>query len=822
MRDAFPSSAAGMRLPGSVCPIPRLISPWRHVTSLLLLLLFGGVSVAYWFITRPDRVRSQTIAYLEQITGARVQVQHAALTIFDGLRLEGVRIHVESPEAEDSTLLTAEKLQIRPNLAKLLRAKIEASSILALRPRLYLVENVDRGDWNWARLDRSGGSSAAPGEPYRIRTLPAIRVRDAQVRYGRIEQGKWTTTGTMSLEAHFTPLEGTEGYEFNLQSRGGTDRLGPLASGSVQLNPLRVRARMMNVSFDRDMRVMLPEQIRQWWRRHELSGKVHIPELTFSPGPAGRQNFRAEVALEKVRVLFRPEQIQSTDELWRRAALGEMFDLLSAGGANAGRWVSRARELIEPEPIQLEDAQGAFVFTEEGIELRNLIGKVEENAIRINGRVAGYSVGAPLDVRIESLPGADIHLPPEPRWINSLPPAARETYDHLRPRGAARFHVHLQRFSPGGKVEARGQIDIVEGGFTFDRFPYPVERATGRITFGPDGSGGRDTLELTNLTGFGVMEGPNARSPVTISGIISPLSPDAGVQIIIRGRNISSEPALMRAFPPATRRALRYLDAPGAGQWPRFTGDFVCTVHRPEGPRRSWTTEVDIDIHDGEGALVAFPYHLSEVQGRLRVRKDHVDIDGATMNRDGVTVVIDGRVAWDDDEQSSPGHPPQIRPFLRIKAQNAPIDANLLGALPATHREWLRRLGVAGRFDLEGTVGDAPHAGFAGDPTPFQFSIHLKDAALWPIDGTFAVDRIAGHLELEPQKLTLRSLHGRRGDAEIVAAGSIAWPNDQPRVDLSAKATDLRLDSALYQSLPEAAKAGWDAIRPEGTVDVSL
>src|SRR5690606_31188508 len=92
------------------------------------------------------------------------------------------------------------------------------------------------------------------------------------------------------------------------------------------------------------------------------------------------------------------------------------------------------RSLLEAEPIRLEQVTGTFIFTERGVEIRNLTGRVETNAFRISGQIDGYSPDAPARVRISSLQSENIYIPSAPRYVRSLPREVRELYDHLRPQ----------------------------------------------------------------------------------------------------------------------------------------------------------------------------------------------------------------------------------------------------------------------------------------------------------------------------------------------------------------------------------------------------
>ncbi|MGH7215589.1 MAG: hypothetical protein ACREIT_12560, partial [Tepidisphaeraceae bacterium] len=505
---------------------------------------------------------------------------------------------------------------------------------------------------------------------------------------------------------------------------------GPVISGQIMTETGQVSAMMRGFRFGRDIRTMLPAQVRQWWQDHQLAGQIDIPELTYTPGRDGRPaSFRVKTALAGVQLTVRPEQWRGDRENRRIESFTWLVGLLQhchgAGARYSPGPDGRRGDVLNPTvfdqfagmfesaPITLKDVSGAFVFTEDGIDVEDVAGRVETNSVQIKGRIDGYSPHAPAHVLIWS---SSIHIPGSPRYVRSLPQPVRELYDRLRPEGRCTFWLDLRRPEEGAKLDCRGEIDIVDGSFVFDRFPYPLRQATGRIVLTKDSETGLDLLRIENLRGLGLADGPNADSFVTVHGWIGPLTNEAGVTIKVAGDRVTSEPALRAAFPREVRQALRYLDAEGRGDYPQFSGSFVCDIVRPIGVSQPWTVDTDIILKDASGALVAFPYPLSGVTGKLQIREGYVDIVNAAMNRGDASLVIDGRVTWAQpdplrrhrrlrdpasesaadravttlpasDDGTSPAVP--LFPELKVTARNVPVDKDLLAALPADRRVWL-------------------------------------------------------------------------------------------------------------------------------------
>ncbi len=141
-----------------------------------------------------------------------------------------------------------------------------------------------------------------------------------------------------------------------------------------------------------------------------------------------------------------------------------------------------------------------------------------------------------------------------------------------------------------------GSIQIVDGRFVFNRFPYPLRNVSGRIDFtGPRASDeGRGAGRLSlNLRGNGIPTGPNRDTVLQIKTFgdgIGPIGTNiCGVNVRISGENVAAEDALRAAFPPDVRQALTTLDAHRTGKYPQFGGDFVTEVVRPVGANKRWS-----------------------------------------------------------------------------------------------------------------------------------------------------------------------------------------------------------------------------------------
>ncbi|MBC8105666.1 MAG: hypothetical protein H7Z14_03680 [Anaerolineae bacterium] len=837
---------------------PKLSRLRRAIMGLALLVLCLIIG-AYWYATDSNRVRGKAQDYLSRLIGGHVTIGEATLSIFQGLQLKDVCVYSDESANEDSLLFKARSFVLRVNGPALLEGRLEADQIVAIDPYVRLTEDLNTGGWNHERLRRPKSVPRTPGD--RPLQLPQVVLRNAIVEYGQVQAGQRRTRGTMAIEGQLTPSLEADVYLFKLQSRGASQGIGPSVDGKVEMSTGAVSASLMNFRLGADLEAMLPMQVRQWWKDHDIAGRVDVPDLTYQPASADGsrpQTFRAPIDFRSVNLTVKPQEWLSAEEISRNEWMRTAMQAMRGAGLDTSGFVTKLQQLVDPTPITLRQVTGRFVFTESAIDIENVTGFVESNGVKISGRIENYTnptlATTPKGIRVSSLDTDDIVIPASPRYINSMPQPVREIYDHLRPQGRCRFWVMLKRPDRDSRPEVEGEISVLDGQFTFDKFPYPIEGATGKLVFGTDPKTGAEQLEIREIRGRGPTGSANEKARVKIVGTVSPFGAESKVEITVTGDDIVSEPALFAAFPRETQKALTLFDAPGKGQFPIFRGGFKCEVLRPFGIDTEWQVTTHIRLDEAAGQLVAFPYPMSGVTGELTVTETSVKIGHATMKKNGATLSIDGQVSWTHEKgqkkdsrdstmaavdrtatsrmqppkvvDGEPDHVPALRPELHIVATNVPIDADLLSAMPPDQREWLAKMGMSGRFDLDGNVttatkAAAPAQANASD-VDFDFHIKLHEGSMWPTEGMFAASNLNGSLRLTPGRVVFESLAGKRGDADLSARGSVSWGGEAPEIAITADAKNLLLDAALYGTLPESAKAAWDQVKPKGTLDAAI
>lgn len=788
----------------------------RTFVTFFLLILFVLLIGGYLFVTDPQRVRAISERYLSELAGGPVQVKQASLSIFEGLRLDDIRIDTDSRRNDESLLFEAKSLHIGYSPRALLMGRIEATRILALEPRVHLVENVDQQQWNFQRLERTAPvepktPAKEPAEPMK---LPEILLRNARIDYAQIVDGLRSQVGTLNIEGQLTPdLDSL--YRFRIQSRGGTSGVFPIAEGWLELGGKQLGVVLRDVEFVDEIKTILPAMVRRFWEEHALAGRIGETRISyFTQGD--RAGFRVETDLDGVRLTIPPERYMGPEE---EARVDTWDRTMSAIGSPALGNSALARLMVGrmmPGPLQLDEVDGTFLFTDEKIQIQSLVARIENSRFSLTGEMLGYAPTSPFKVRVQSLKSENIHIPAAPTYIHSMPWPVQEIYYRFRPRGECSFWLTMERTAASERPVLEGEVKIHDAAFQFERVPYPIERASGVIRLGNDPATGREMLEIVSLTGQGYAGGGNEKATVEMVGKITPLDDTASADITVRGRGIVSTREMIACLPPETRRTVMNFDPMKTGKLPFFTADFDCSIVRPIGLRKPWTIVTRVDVQKATGMVAAFPIPLKDLDVTLVVHDKFVDIERAVMPRGEGRVELSGRIDWARRDQNNE---PLVQPDLRLLVRNAPIDDELIAALPENRRAFAESAKLRGLIDIEGKIIPLDEQ---SDEISLDVALTLKEGEATLQGGKLKLTGISADARIRPEQTSIPSLKGKLGDATVDARATIDWKDEVPQTAAAAQVRGLAVDETLIASLPPETRESVTGLSPKGTVDLDI
>ncbi len=495
-------------------------------------------------------------------------------------------------------------------------------------------------------------------------------------------------------------------------------------------------------------------------------------------------------------------------------------DQLTAVAQQCETTLHRMRALPQHAPLGVDDVSGEFFFDQDGIHFDGVTGTVAGATLSVSGKIDGYSPDAPIKLRVQSRPGEVVEIPEHPDFLAALPGPLHEAYNMIKPHGTGTMWAELVRTSTVGLPQVTGEINILNGNFNCIFFPYPVQGAVGKICFFPDPSGTFEKVTLDDIHGHGIPTGPNAHQEVTLNGWVGAMNPDVGCKIHAFGKGMQSEPELFAALPPPVRKVIDIFRGPGDTKIPHFAGDFDCVVFVPPGVNMRPIVSVDLNFTDGSGKLTAFPYPLEHMKGTVNIRDGYVDVNDVKFTHGSSAISVGGRVTWPVD--LPPGTDVIAKPDLKILAGNVPIDNELMHVLPPEARSWLRSAGATGLLDVDGRVLPKPDATKPDDAIAYDLNVAVHDAAAKPLGSDYGISAVAGKLVVHSDRLEVLELHGKRGDSNLAATGTVNWSTGSADVRLDGTGTHLNTEKALRDLLPPEAQAAWKTLDPKGVFDARV
>ncbi|HSU66825.1 MAG TPA: hypothetical protein VLJ39_08140, partial [Tepidisphaeraceae bacterium] len=585
----------------SISPMCLLDRPWwsghpfrphrgrcRRWTMAILFVVLSIVIGGYTYLTDSTRVRNMAQSYLSHLLGGRVEIGSATLSIFEGLRIDDVKVHVDpDPTKPDSLLFSAQAFVVNYDPRKLIAGQLEATEIIAQKPHVYLTLTQKRmGDqWNYQRLGKNQPPqpTGGPSAPSRM-VLPQLMLRNAVVEISEIRGGKRMHVGEMDIDGQLTPIGDGQHVQFEMQSRGFNEGLGPYAYGTVAVNSGEFKAHLGNVQFSEDIRSMFPSDLRDWWKRHELSGRVESVDVAYAPPakPGDKPKFSVETTVRGITLAVNREEWSSREEVALQNRLRDAAAMLDGPRRIAGLGAMPLAndpagvlwQLVDTTPLRLREVSGTFVFSQDAIDLKNLLVRVSTgdadhpdatNAFKISGHLGGYGPDAPLHLEVSSAEPSGIYFPAHPRFMDSMPVDVRNFYNDLKPQGTCHIHANVDRPVAGTMPRVNARVDLANAQFLFRQFPYLFRGASGSIAFGPDPVTGKNFVNVLHMHGSGPIGGLNEHADIDVSGRVGPLgpeNPEPGFDLVATGKNVSCEPAFLAALPPDVRNALQNFDAP--------------------------------------------------------------------------------------------------------------------------------------------------------------------------------------------------------------------------------------------------------------------
>jgi hypothetical protein len=280
-------------------------------------------------------------------------------------------------------------------------------------------------------------------------------------------------------------------------------------------------------------------------------------------------------------------------------------------------------------------------------------------------------------------------------------------------------------------------------------------------------------------------------------------TPQDGIfDVVLEGQKIRVGQDLRPYIPPSPRKVFDMLR-------PEGVGDVEMHVSNRGRPKVEFWGEVK--AHEGSVCAQPFPYRAYNSSGTIRIENNHIMLRGVQGGQKGGTYGCDGDVyampkGVDD------------RIDLRIWAKNMPLDDDLANAMPPNVGAIYRRFSPSGRGDA--TIHVFGNAKPPGVPDDMHWDIvgELRDGMARFDALPVPVHALGGRFEVHDTRFVMDRLTGTALEGRLDVAG-YASPE---QVDVHVDGAALQASPALREHLPESAHAPFDAVSPEGPVNLDL
>jgi len=845
------------RLPGRRRREWRFVSGRRRRFGLVLFVLLAMLAGGYWYLTNDARIQRQVKQYLERLTGARVQVDSARFSLFGGIRLRNLRLHLDG-DAETPFFQSASVVLSHRPWSLFGRGRLEPTRIVCVHSRVRLVQDVRTGRWNTERIFPIAGRGSGPAERFAL--LP-IRLRDTELEVVDLEDGQALPVGRMGLNMALRPDDEQRLYRFDFEEQAPHPAT---IRGSGTIDTVTGQTHVSGWVGLKGLDKALPRKYRRWKKRYQLAGEMNWTGDTYlAVGPQAKG--------------------------WRQ------LDRLTFNLTNVSMVLPAAEG-----GLKLAGVRGAMVFRRDGIQIRRLRGTIPQMpgaTFTLQGRYDGYDPGSPFRV---SLTVKDLKLPLGADLVTGWAPAIREVLDEIAPAGDATVTATVHR-GQDGQLCVDGEAELSDVAIRLPYVPLQVTGLKGRIRMGA----GRLTLEG--------LQGRHDRAAVAIGGWIDLLAGRPGHELKIVLRDMAFAAKVHGALPGPLRRAWDTFA-------PRGQATVTVLDRRPRAGERSRSVTIDL-AGKASMEYEGLPYRLEGLEGRVVIGADRAVLRSVrggsgpmrcTLNgwvsvakgRDEFDVAIDitdlplderlaralpaqGRAAYracglsgrvditggkiwrrtgKDTQFKLPvalrnaglrhaefplpidrvnGKATITRPRivldrligfhgrsrltisgqapigaaseelrLTIDARALTMDAELRKALSADARRGWDLLAPSGVADVSVEYRAAPakpapdaKAATATAPsrwkrTAYRVNIRPKDLRVTYRHFPYRLRCVGGEAVLEPDRMILKKLTGRAGGGSVVLDGEVATPEAKQRAVLSVRTDKVTIDKALLKALP--------------------
>lgn len=713
------------------------------------IVVIGLIGALYLQGRVDEEIRRQIESrFAEHYADLHVRVHGARLLPGEGIEVRGLSISLPNAEEGEGELLYVDELFVRCNteLDRLVQQDLAIQHLVIRRPVIRAMPD-SQGRWNVAQLLPLPDFGGTP---------PSGEFEHATVEFLDPEQSVGRTIVARDLNLAFEPRasETNPGrYDFVVDGR--------LAADFTRSASFRGR-------FAADG--------RSWRLQGKLAGLDFCPELC--------QALPSALAKKLMPLASLRAQVAAEYQLAYDASKPAPWQYAVSGSAVQGR-IDDARL-----PYPLTDLAAMFQCDNSGCSVHELSARNGQTTLSLSVQRDGHQPNAPWTLTAESQ-----HMALDQRLLRALPAEFRDEWRKFLPDG--KVHARLKLRFDGQRYHPDVTVQCLDASFSYQKFPYRLERAAGTITF-------KDDLLTAQLKAF------SGSREVQIEGVLRKPGPRGVGWLKVVANDLPLDEKLFAALNPAARQVVQELHPDG-------TVDLDLLFRREQELESAVHRSINVAFNHCAVRYRHFPYPIQDIRGRLTINDAEWTFDQLEGVNDTGRVFCNGRFG------PSPTGGNELQ--LNFQAENLPLEAELRDALrPAMQRIWddLKPQGAIGLAARVSYLADARRLDVwvRGEASPEETS---QPVSIEPVYFPYRLERLQGAFDYHNGHVDLTNLKARHGDTTVSAGGKCDLsPEGSWRLELEPLVVDgMRLDRELVQALPERLAQGIDELKPDGTMSLN-
>jgi len=836
---------------------------WARRAVRVLVFAFFLLAVGVFVFTRQATLRFLVEPALSRAFGGTVTVGEMSLRGGDTVLVRRLRLSCPDWPGLAGEVATLEDIELRIDPWSLF-GTLDVRELAIGTVRLRLAEDAARpGEFNVMALRPEASGDT---EPLRAR---AVRIGRLEVENGIVSDGAFLATGRRAFRGDLTLVDGDPSgdpiFDITLVDLDLPD--GPSLSGRWNERTFAFDATLERLDLDERLLDLLPIGVKAWAASVSFTGTVTEARLAWAPDAAPR----ATLEVRDLAMSLPDVELGAT---WARFVDGQ---IVPRRGLPTVR-LREARLEVVGDRIRLDRVAGEFATLEDDPGIVPLPVKLAvtvdlpplalagidwEDATRRDRqlREAIDRAGFRVDLSVRGFDSAS--APPGYPPAVEVPRIVAEVLETFRVK---RWRVDVDATTwrepgatnPDGSplIRVKGEARLANGEGAFEQFAYPLTDVEALFRFEDE------RIDIVSFMGLG-----SDRTPVRVRGRVVEPGNDAEVDVWVEAEDIPLDRAFLEAFDGGARRAMEELfdfraygslaasglladpaaDFGGALTGETFTlggrVDFRINVTRELGKSKPIPTVGEVSVRRAGAVLARFPYPLLCTGGRIVIEDEAIRLgEGlSALTPAGGTVSIAGDILI----PRMPEGGRDFLPSIRFTGRDDRMNPLLLAAIPPPDRaalpEWpgrtlspggarLAAARLAGALEVTGGVGHD-----AEGSTTFAMEVALRDGSIDPIRD----ERQRGSLGIPPglglrdmsadllitdESVTVRSLHGRRGEGTVAVEGFLAFRTPEERFAISL--ADMAIEEWCVGTLPaewrETGERVWAATAPRGRFDASV